>query len=292
MYREEDEQNKTAIPTVQRSSGTNTFEHQDHSQDSMENGGDEASSKRMQTDASSSTNDTPKPRAPRNCQRCRNHRLKITVKSHKRYCKYRFCECDRCKVTADKQRVTAMQAKLRRQLAQDEVKVRVADEKMKKTKVCRSYETVDPLPFGVENERVSSIPPARSIEGSYDSSSGDSPASSHGSNGIHTGFGGIISIPPSRKLPSLQPHIGHLPQPLTSESVELLLEHSTKLVELFQYPWEAILLMYINLKYAGANPEEVVRRMVDASIVFCPKNFTWDSILRKILSFIVNLSPA
>lgn len=128
MYREEDEQNKTANPTVQRSSGTNTFEHQDHSQDSMENGGDEASSKRMQTDASSSTNDTPKPRAPRNCQRCRNHRLKITVKSHKRYCKYRFCECDRCKVTADKQRVTAMQAKLRRQLAQDEVKVRVADE--------------------------------------------------------------------------------------------------------------------------------------------------------------------
>ncbi|KAK1132531.1 hypothetical protein K0M31_013914 [Melipona bicolor] len=79
---------------------------------------------------------------------------------------------------------------------------------------------------------------------------------------------------------------------LEGESVELLLEHSTKLVELFQYPWEAILLMYINLKYAGANPEEVVRRMVDASIVFCPKNFTWDSILRKILSFIVNLSPA
>ena len=53
---------------------------------------------------------------------------------------------------------------------------------------------------------------------------------------------------------------------IAGESVEILLEHSTKLVELFQYPWEAILLMYINLKYAGANPEEVVRRMVDGKV--------------------------
>lgn len=55
---------------------------------------------------------------------------------------------------------------------------------------------------------------------------------------------------------------------VAGESVEILLEHSTKLVELFQYPWEAILLMYINLKYAGANPEEVVRRMVDGKVYF------------------------
>ena len=128
MYREEDEQNTTANPAVQQSSGINTFEQQDHSQDSMENGGDEAGSKRIKTDASSSTNDTPKPRAPRNCERCRNHHLKISVKSHKRYCKYRFCECVKCTVTANKQRATARQAKLRRQLAQDEVKVRVANE--------------------------------------------------------------------------------------------------------------------------------------------------------------------
>lgn len=52
------------------------------------------------------------------------------------------------------------------------------------------------------------------------------------------------------------------------ENVEILLEHSSKLVELFQYPWEALLLMYINLKYAGANPEEVVRRMVDGKVFF------------------------
>lgn len=55
---------------------------------------------------------------------------------------------------------------------------------------------------------------------------------------------------------------------VTGENVEILLEHSSKLVELFQYPWEALLLMYINLKYAGANPEEVVRRMVDGKVFF------------------------
>lgn len=80
---------------------------------------------------------------------------------------------------------------------------------------------MDPLPFGVENT-ISSVPqPPRSLEGSYDSSSGDSPVSSHSSNGIHTGFGGsIITIPPTRKLPPLHPHtamVTHLPQTLTSE---------------------------------------------------------------------------
>ncbi|XP_061931826.1 protein doublesex isoform X1 [Apis cerana] len=254
MYREENEQNRAADLAPQQPSGANTFERLEHSQDSK-NGDD--GPKKVQTDASSSTN-TPKPRA-RNCARCLNHRLEITLKSHKRYCKYRTCTCEKCKITANRQQVMRQNMKLKRHLAQDKVKVRVAEE-------------VDPLPFGVENT-ISSVPqPPRSLEGSYDSSSGDSPVSSHSSNGIHTGFGGsIITIPPTRKLPPLHPHtamVTHLPQTLTSENVEILLEHSSKLVELFQYPWEALLLMYINLKYAGANPEEVVRRMVDGKVFF------------------------
>ncbi|XP_076165516.1 transcription factor doublesex isoform X1 [Ptiloglossa arizonensis] len=247
----------------------------------MENG-DEALSTQMKTNASSSSNTTVSPRTPPNCARCRNHRLKIPLKGHKRYCKYRYCKCEMCKLTADRQRVMARQTAQRRALAQDEVRARAPEEQ------------VDPPPFGVEGDRLPSVSqPARSLEGSYDSSSGDSPISNHGSNGVHSGLGGVISIPTSRKLPSLHPHTGttpHLPQSQSGDSVEMLLEYSTKLLELFQYSWEMLPLMYVILKDAGANLEEAVRRIVEASIVYHLK-ISWDSILDKILSFILNVLP-
>ncbi|XP_053986334.1 protein doublesex-like isoform X2 [Hylaeus volcanicus] len=221
----------------------------------MENG-DEVLSTQVKTNASSSSSTTQSPRTPPNCARCRNHGLKIPLKGHKRYCKHRYCKCEKCHLTAERQRVMARQTAMRRALAQDEVKVRAAEE-------------VDPPPFGFEAGRLSAVPqPARSLEGSYDSSSGDSPISNHGSNGVHSGLGGVISIPTSRKLPSLHPHTGtttHLPQSQSGDSVELLLEYSTKLLELFQYSWEMLPLMYVILKDTGANLEEAVRRIMEAN---------------------------
>ncbi|XP_070507454.1 doublesex- and mab-3-related transcription factor dmd-4-like [Chironomus tepperi] len=82
-----------------------------------------------------------------NCARCSNHGLKIKLRSHKRFCAYRNCNCEKCKLTNDRQRDMALQTAMRRAHALDESRVLVQGQIPEQPKV--------PMPIAIKNEFVS-----------------------------------------------------------------------------------------------------------------------------------------
>ncbi|XP_053646635.2 doublesex- and mab-3-related transcription factor 1Y-like [Cherax quadricarinatus] len=56
------------------------------------------------------------------CARCRNHHIHTPLRGHKRYCPFRLCQCERCQLTVQRQKIMAQQVALRRAQEQDEAR--------------------------------------------------------------------------------------------------------------------------------------------------------------------------
>lgn len=104
-------------------------------------------------------------------------------------------------------------------------------------------------------QQVNHVPtisqPAWSVEGNY------------GGDGINN----LVNTPTPRKVP-IDPMNPFLIDSIQSEpgvDVEIILARSMTLLQQFQNPWDILTLLYVTVKYAGANLYEAIRRIHEAN---------------------------